>query len=275
MPHSQTESGLCLLSAHSALSRIQGEFILIALKRLKMRFQKIEKWEELKLRQDDVKVYFSGSQGEKQLVNLLAKTINNPAFVSCCFLTTPLIDLNYRKLRSRSWETSQLQSRFCSTKRSKTLLRLGTNTGIRYVHCFRDQGCVEQRKGRSFSENFRTLCFRLVRKLTLVAVPTKVRMGVDVWENFLKKQVMKSLKNALMELVEVGVILTSNWQLRLLFEWLTWNHLSCSRRQKTSLENMAGRCGNCSDWQRSLQTQRNSNHPLLRKRSAVVSLYSD
>ena len=35
MPHSQTESGLCLLSAHSALSRIQGEFILIALKRLK------------------------------------------------------------------------------------------------------------------------------------------------------------------------------------------------------------------------------------------------
>ncbi|PAV60512.1 hypothetical protein WR25_25524 [Diploscapter pachys] len=48
---------------------------------------KIEKWEELKLRQDDVKVYFSGSQGEKQLVNLLAKTINNPA------LKTPLKDL--------------------------------------------------------------------------------------------------------------------------------------------------------------------------------------
>ncbi|PAV67884.1 hypothetical protein WR25_24134 isoform A [Diploscapter pachys] len=50
---------------------------------------KIEKWEELKLRQDDVKISFSGSQGEKQLVDLLAKTINNPAFVSCCFLTIP------------------------------------------------------------------------------------------------------------------------------------------------------------------------------------------
>ena len=36
-----------------------------------------------------MKVYFSGSQGEKQLVDLLAKTINNPAFVSCYFLTIP------------------------------------------------------------------------------------------------------------------------------------------------------------------------------------------